>query len=306
MIKPIERILHSLLLLILIGAFSSSVYYIKTAPRITPAPKVTPAVASVPTATRDLTSVEAFTPTPIPSPSSTIQATPDTGWSLLRPGLERRSIRIYNSQNQLAETIYIWRLDQKYFRLDVAFDEKGKSLESWQKQTNASLVMNGGYFRTENEKYLPNGLMIIHGKASGKSYQGYGGMLAIDEYRAELRWLVERPYLSQGRLQAALQSFPILVKPGGQLGFGAEREDHKQARRTVIGQDRDGRLLFIVAPQGYFTLHQLSVYLTESDLDLDTALNLDGGGSTGILVANPRELIPSKTLLPFVILAYAR
>src|ERR1044072_6193969 len=108
MIKPIERILHSLLLLILIGAFSSSVYYIKTAPRITPAPKVTPAVASAPTATRDLTSVEAFTPTPIPSPSSRSQATPDTGWSLLRPGLERRSIRIYNSQNQLVETVYIW------------------------------------------------------------------------------------------------------------------------------------------------------------------------------------------------------
>jgi hypothetical protein len=62
----------------------------------------------------------------------------------------------------------------------------------------------------------------------------------------------------------------------------------------------------IVAPQGYFTLHQLSVYLTESDLNLDIAFNLDGGGSTGVLVANPREIIPSKVLLPFVILVYPR
>jgi hypothetical protein len=53
-------------------------------------------------------------------------------------------------------------------------------------------------------------------------------------------------------------------------------------------------------------LHQLSMYLTESDLNLDIAINLDGGGSTGILVANPREIISPNTLLPFVILVYAR
>ncbi len=121
-----------------------------------------------------------------------------------------------------------------------------------------------------------------------------------------LRWLVQEPYNSNEKLQAALQSFPILVRPGGELGFGAERENYARARRTVIGQDKEGRILFIVAPEGYFTLHQLSVYLTQSDLDLDIAVNLDGGGSTGILVANPPESIPARVLLPFVILVYPR
>jgi hypothetical protein len=74
----------------------------------------------------------------------------------------------------------------------------------------------------------------------------------------------------------------------------------------VIAQDKSSRILFMVAPQGYFTLHQLSVYLTESDLNLDIALNLDGGGSTGILVADPREIISPNRPLPFVILVYAR
>ena len=90
------------------------------------------------------------------------------------------------------------------------------------------------------------------------------------------------------------------------VGFGPERENHASARRTVIGQDRAGRILFMVAPQGYFTLHQLSAYLTESDLDLDIAINLDGGGSTGILVANPPEVISPTRLIPFVILIYPR
>jgi exopolysaccharide biosynthesis protein len=215
-------------------------------------------------------------------------------------------MRIYNDQNQPIESVYIWRLDQNCFRMDVAFDERPKSLQTWQEETNAVMVLNGGYFSIENKRYFPDGLTIVNGEAFGSSFDGFGGMLAINQSRAELRWLVQKPYNSHEPLQAALQSFPILVRPGGELGFPAEREDNARARRTVIGQDKDGRILLLVAPEGYFTLHQLSVYLTESDLNLDIAVNLDGGGSTGILVAKPQEIIPSKVLLPFVILVYAR
>jgi hypothetical protein len=274
--KPISQLLHSFLLLVLIGTGASIVYYLKTVPSGPPA---------------------------IPN---LFRAGPDTGWSSLRPGLERRVIGIYNDQNQRVESVHIWRLDQKYFRLDVAYDEKPKSLETWQQETRASLILNGGYFSVEHERYFPDGLAIGNGKTSGHSFDGFGGMLAIGQSRAELRWLVQKPYSSDEQLQAALQSFPILVQPGGKLGFPAERENHVSARRTVLAQDKDGRILFIVAPEGYFTLHQLSVYLTGSDLNLDIAVNLDGGGSTGILVADPPEMISPKTLLPFVLLAYAR
>jgi hypothetical protein len=227
---------------------------------------------------------------------------------MVQPGLERRVVQIYDSQKQPVEAVYMWRLDQNYFRLDVAFDERPRSLEAWQAETGAALVVNGGYFSIENERYFADGLTVLNGAASGNSFTGFGGMLAITGRGrfAELRWLVEKPYDPSERLDAALQSFPMLVKPGGQLGFGSEREDHVSARRTVIAQDRLGRILFIVAPQGYFSLHQLSAYLTESDLDLDVAINMDGGGSTGLLVAEPREVIPAKVLLPFVILVYGR
>jgi uncharacterized protein YigE (DUF2233 family) len=215
-------------------------------------------------------------------------------------------IQVYNAQKQPVESLHIWRIDQKYFRVSVAFSGTPKTLEDWQKQTSAALVMNGGYFSIANEKYSPDGLTVLNGRAHGQSFDGFGGMLAVQGSRAELRWLVEKPYDPDERLQSALQSFPILVRPGGRLGFGPEREDQASARRTAIAQDRQGRLLFIVAPQGSFTLHQLSAYLTGSDLDLDIALNLDGGGSTGILVADPREVIPARVLLPFVILVYPR
>ena len=284
MYKPISYVLHSFLLLVLIGTIGSIAYTINKAPTTKP--------------------VETLIPTPIYS--GTFEAIPDGSWSAVSLGLEQRVIRIEDNQKQLVETVHIWRIDQKHFWLDVAFDEHPRTLEDWQQKTNASLVMNGGYFSINNERYSADGLIIVNGGVSGRSFQSYGGMLAITGRGAELRWLVDEPYDPGENLQAALQSFPMLVKPGGQPGFGPEREDHARARRTVIAQDRDGRILFIVTPQGYFTLHQLSAYLTASNLDLDLAINLDGGGSTGLLVAEPREVIPSKVLLPFVILVYER
>lgn len=300
MYKPISRLPYLLLLLTWIGVFGSSVYYVKSAPAVTPEVVFTntPAPSLVPTFETRQDTFEA-----LPDIDET---QPAIGWSVLQPGLERRVIDIYNDQNQPVESLHIWRLDQKHFRMDVAYDDRPKSLETWQAETHAALVVNGGYYSIENERYFPDGLTISQGQAFGRSFTGFGGMLAINEALAELRWLAQEPYNAFEPLQAALQSFPILVEPGGKLGFGPERESHASARRTVIAQDRDGRILFIIAPKGYFTLHQLSVYLTGSDLNLDIAINLDGGGSTGILVADPPEVIPPTRPIPFVILVYPR
>jgi hypothetical protein len=286
--KPISRILHLLLLIVLLGTCGSTIYFIKKDPGDTPT-----AIATLPSTLK-------FRVCPM------LNSAPDTGWSVLQPGLERRVLEICDQENKYVESLHIWRLDQKHFRLDVAYKETPESLESWQKETNALMVVNGGYYSVTNEKYSPDGLTIVNGKATGQSFIGFGGMLAIKDSGAELRWLVQKPYDPYEALHAALQSFPILVQPGAQLGFGAERENNVSARRTVIGQDKRGRILFVIAPQGYFTLHQMSLYLTASDLNLDIAVNLDGGGSTGILVANPHEIISSDRPLPFVILVYPR
>ena len=261
-----------------------------------PQPTVAPTATLVPT----------LPPSPIPFFSPTPEPVPDTGWQALQPGLERRMIRLFNDQSQHIESLYIFRLDQAYFRLDVSYHETPQNLEDWYKETNAQLIVNGGFFRVEDEKHIPNGLTIVNGQRIGSSYEAFGGMLAIQDGWAELRGLAQQPYDPAEPLQAALQSFPLLVKPGGELGFPTEDEDNVRARRTVIAQDLEGRILFIVTPRGHFTLHQLSLFLTGSDLILDIALNLDGGPSSGIWVSEPREVIPSQTLLPIVILVYPR
>jgi uncharacterized protein YigE (DUF2233 family) len=288
MYKHVSGTLHLVILALLVILFvtiSSSFNFIKDGPGVVPA--------------------ATFPPTAIINVPPTANPIPEPGWTLLRPGLEKRVYPIYDGANQQVESLHIWRLDQNNFRMDIAFDRSPKSLETWQSQTNALMVVNGGFYSIDNERYFPDGLIILNGQVSGRSFNR-GGMLTINDSQTELRWLAQESYNSTEPLRAALQSFPILVTPGGGLGFGPERESHATARRTVVAQDKAGRILFMVAPGGYFTLHQLSLYLTKSDLNLDTALNLDGGGSTGILVADPYEIISPTRPLPFVILVYAR
>jgi hypothetical protein len=255
-------------------------------------------------------SLPIITPTHFPdvtdTPSPTIPPTPGKfDWHSIQPGLERRTLNLTIDDKYL-DSLYILRLEPVYFQFDLAFDPQGRTLEAWQAQTEALIVLNGGYFSLENETYLPNGLTVIDGIPMGSSYGDFGGMLAVTEIGPELRWLAQQPYDPTEPLLAALQSFPILIKPGRELGFPEEYEDNLIARRTVIAQDRKGRILLIVAPQGNLTLHQLSVYLTDSDLELDIALNLDGGPSSGIILSEPVETIPALSPLPVVITVHRR
>jgi len=66
------------------------------------------------------------------------------------------------------------------------------------------------------------------------------------------------------------------------MGFPADGDDGTPARRTVVGQDSEGNLLFVLAPRGTMSLHELAVLLSEQGLGLDVALNLDGGRSSGM------------------------
>lgn len=200
------------------------------------------------------------------------------------------------------ESLYLLRLEPEQFRFEIAYQPGApKGLLEWQAETGALIVVNGGFFTEANEA---TGLTIINGQASGIGYADFGGMLAVTDAGPEIHWLVERPYTPDEPLQYALQSFPMLIKPGGVLGY--PDEDGSPARRTVIGMDGNGRFLIILSRRSSFTLHQLSAWLTTSDLGLDVALNLDGGTSSGLILATPREELLPFVLLPAVITIYPR
>jgi uncharacterized protein YigE (DUF2233 family) len=100
---------------------------------------------------------------------------------------------------------------------------------------------------------------------------------------------VQEPYSGEP-LTYALQNFPMLVLPGGAPNLAID-DNGRAAPRTVVAQDRSGRLVFLASPGPFFTLTGLGQWLAAGDLDLDRALNLDGGTSTGLLLrAGERSL----------------
>jgi len=209
--------------------------------------------------------------------------------------VELRQVRV--ETGSAAERLAIVRLDPQAVRFRVHYDSAApRPLSAWGSHFQTLLVVNGGYFTPEYETV---GLLISAGRAWGTPYGDFAGMFAVTaEGQVDVRWLRQRPYVAVEPLQEAVQSFPVLVKPGGVMGFPADADDGRPARRTVVAQDRTGRILFLVAPRGYLSLHELARFLADSDLDIDVALNLDGGYSSGLWMPANGEGVEIDTLVP--------
>jgi len=238
-----------------------------------------------------------LTTEPQPSPIA-----PDSGWQVRQAGVEERTITLADADGD--KKLYVVRIDPMLFDFRVGYHAgSAQSLEAWLDESGAILAINGGYF---DEADVATGLVVSDGVATGISHGTFAGMFAVTATNTDVEWLADVPYFDDNdpylygeRVEQAVQSFPLLVKPGGVMGY--PDEDGKMARRTVVGRDTNGRFLFILAINGRFTLHQLSQWLVTSDLELDIGLNLDGGTSTGLRFADGSG-VAAFSLLPVVIL----
>lgn len=229
----------------------------------------------------------------------------DSGWLVAEDGVELRRMRVAAGGEREPFPLTLVRLDPARVQLRVAFDPAApRALSAWFDERRPILAVNGGFF---TESYQPTALLISDGAASGESYQGFGGMLTVSPGGEVALWaLRDTPYDPASPVAQGLQSFPMLLFPGG---VPADLEDNGQrARRTAVGLDRAGRIVFVVAPTSALTLPELAAWLARSDLELDRALNLDGGSSTGLFLSAGAlsESIDSFGPLPIVILAAPR
>jgi uncharacterized protein YigE (DUF2233 family) len=262
---------------------------------------VPPLPTLVPTRTPGPSATPTAAPTPTPFPTRT-PLPPDTGWEPAHPGIEVRSLNV--PAGEATERVTIARLDPAQVTLRVFYAPGAPApVSAWARQTGALLVVNGGYFTAEQRV---TGLTIAEGEVHGAPYGDYAGMLAVGyDGAVSVRWLRTRPYDPAEGLQAAVQSFPVLVKPGGVMGFPADGDDGRASRRTVVAQDVEGRVLLMVAPRGYLSLHELAVWLARSDLGVDVALNLDGGTSSGFWMRDGPQ-VESMIPVPVVVAVVGR
>lgn len=237
----------------------------------------------------------------LPGPLPTPPPPADSGWHPLADGLERRTIRLTDGLGLTLDELYLLRINPERYRFELGYRPgQPLTLRDWSTASGALVVVNAAFFTAEQ---VATGLIVVDGVASGWSYD-FGGMVAIRDGRPAIRPLATQPYDPAEPLDDAFQTFPMLLLPGGQPAV--LNASDRPARRTVIARDRAGRIVLLVAARSQFTLTGLRDYLAQSDLALDVALNLDGGTSSGLLLADPAEEVPAFVPLPAVLLVYPR
>lgn len=227
----------------------------------------------------------------------------DTDWVAGNSGIELRKLNATIDGRSL--TVSIARLDLTQVRLRVGYaPAKPRTLNNWIAQSRPLLLINGGFF---DQAFETSALLVSDGATSGTSYEGFGGMLTVAADGAtSIQPLRDQPFDTSQALDQGLQSFPMLVFPGGAepgVVWNGDRD-----RRSALALDRAGRLLVIACPQSGFTLNEFATWLRTSDLAIDRALNLDGGASTALYVdaGAAQERIEPFNRLPIVLFAEAR
>ncbi|MCY4072423.1 MAG: phosphodiester glycosidase family protein [Chloroflexi bacterium] len=227
-------------------------------------------------------------------------AVPRSGWTVIAPGLEWREIT--QDKDQLSP-LKILRIDPGNYAFRARYSPaKPYSLAQWRaREPEAAAIVNANFF---DPSYRALGLVTSDGEAQGSPYLERGGSFIVNKGQAAVRANTSMSQRNLESAEQAIQGFPLLVEKGEQAYFGQAKQE--RARRTAIAEDEAGNILIISAPLLGPTLGDLSAFLAESDLEIVTAFNLDGGGSTLMAVRDIDYFQPSFDAVPAILAVYKR
>ena len=240
-------------------------------PTRAPLPTITPTSTTIP-------------PTPKPSPTLMPTVAPITvdGWQPIRLGIFVREM-LADPYNRTGR-VDVVKIDPSQVDFHVRYQpEAPLHVQEWYSTTQALVVINSSFFDSAHRAV---GQLTADGKSDGQSYQRMEGAFYLTGVGAAV-WPLSGWTKPAGlQIIESIESFPMLLLPGGLVSPDIPN-DARTARRTVVAVDRSGDLLFIATPGSSFTLHGMAVWLANSDLDIDTALNFDGGSSSGLAAWTP-------------------
>ncbi len=199
-------------------------------------------------------------------------------WRTLGRGLSFAEIKVFRDEKPV-DTLALVKIDpgNNSFRVQ---HHAPQSITAWQKELGALVVFNASYYCRDA---LPCGLIVSNGKPIGpwRNAQMRGMFVAEpkglspDLPRATIMDLTVTPVNAKCLpWTQGVQSYPLLLDTKGRIRV---LSSDKTAQRTVIATDRQGNILVLNTSEAYFTLYDLAVFLKTGALEIDTALNLDGG-----------------------------
>jgi uncharacterized protein YigE (DUF2233 family) len=199
-------------------------------------------------------------------------------WRPLGRGLSFAEIQVLR-KNERVDTLAVVKVDpaSNAFRVQ---HHKPQSITAWQQELGAPVVFNASYYSRDAQ---PVGLILSNGNPIGPQRNNQmRGMfvaepkgLSPDLPRATILDLTVTPIsLKNFPWTQGVQSYPLLLDYKGRIRAW---NSPKTAQRTVIAIDRNNYILIFNTNEAYFTLYDFAHFLKASTLEIDSALNLDGG-----------------------------
>lgn len=200
---------------------------------------------------------------------------------VIRPGVEFAKMRGEPFTAGGPSAIAVLRIDPARVHLSVRHysgEPEGRplSIVEWQRRTGAIAVFNAGQYYPD---YSYMGLLVSNGRTvSARLHPTFKAALVAEPRagsapRAQVIDLEKHPIdpKKPGWREVA-QSF-MLFDRGGNIRI---RKSGQVANRTVVAEDRRGRLL-VITSEGAYTLHDFATLLRDSPLQIEHAMSMDGG-----------------------------
>lgn len=195
-------------------------------------------------------------------------------WTAVQQGIDFKQVLV--EQGDYEELLDIVRINPADAKISVHINEaEPVSVSTWQENLGATVVINGSYF---DDAYELVTRTQATDQTAGPLLSGPTGFL----YQVSDQWQIAET-LPASTTQV-VQSYPLLVDDGvAQVNTSTD----DRAQRTVVATNAAGMVYFIVAEYGVLTMQELSAVLADLDTPkLTTALNLDGGSSTGLVISS--------------------
>jgi len=227
-------------------------------------------------------------------------------WKSIQRGVEFRTIAMQRVDPAYAMELKLLRLDSRLIVPRVLYAEqfqlKLANAKLFAEKTGAIASINANYFDEKGRPlaYLKTAAKEINRAVSKHSL--YTGVFGLGESGP---FVTHRDEFQPAQAAEALQSGPLLLHRSASLevlsGLG------RYARRSVIGIDKEGRMLIGVSDGviGGLSFAELQEIFAQAKWQMETVelLNLDGGGSAQLYFKSGKfeEWLPGTSDVPVAI-----
>ena len=205
-------------------------------------------------------------------------------WQQVEPGYSIGRYELGHGNKVLKPEVFILRFDPQFFSFNIVSPADSTSklsdLRTLTNRIDGVCGINANFF---DERANPLGLLIKSGEVLNHMHRGGKVLTGIFYMFKGSPFIVNRDDFKEEKADIALQAGPRLIVNGRGLKI---KQREGATRRSGIAVTRSGNVIlyatFLRFPGA--TLEQIQEMLLDPRLEVTSALNLDGGGSSQLFV----------------------